>query len=199
MNFTIFGHRRSGNNFLKKGIDSNFISDKTVVSHAPFKDNLVLANGVFVVRDGRDVLTSCYYWWKGCRGSRTNFKSKTFSQYIRGENPVTSKQMELSAEFEKMFTDPIGFWIEYNECWFEKKLVVRFEDLKNNQVDVLDQIGKEFNLKMKTNILESVNKLVGYSPRKGIIGDWKTHFSKDDEELFWSKAKHVMCRLGYER
>ena len=199
MNFTIFGHRRSGNNFLKEGIDSNFICDKITVSHVPFRDKLVLNNGVFLVRDGRDVLTSCYYWWKECRGSRTNFKSKTFSQYIRGENTVTAKQMELSNEFEKMFTDPVGFWIEYNELWLEKKPVVRFEDLKNNQVDVLDLIGKNFNLKMKTDSLESVNKLVGYSPRKGIVGDWRKHFNKEDNEFFWSKAEYIMNKLGYSR
>ena len=199
MNFTIFGHRRSGNNFLKEGIDSNFIRGKTAVSHALFKDILVQPPGVFVVRDGRDVLTSCYYWWKGCSGSRMGFKNKTFSQYIRGESPVTAKQMGLSDEFEKMFTDPIGFWVEYSDSWFEKKFTVRFEDLKNDQLGVLHLIEKEFNLKRKTTNLKNVNKLVGYSPRKGAVGDWKNHFREEDTNLFWSKAGHIMHKLGYER
>ena len=33
--------------------------------------------------------------------------------------------------------------------------------------------------------------------RKGIVGDWKNHFSKGDLKFFYRKAKYVLNRLGY--
>jgi len=34
--------------------------------------------------------------------------------------------------------------------------------------------------------------------RKGVAGDWKNHFSKEDRRVFKEEAGELLIRLGYE-
>jgi hypothetical protein len=195
MKVLVFGHRRSGNHFLMASLEQNFIIEEAVKSHEFFRPKLLETADnpkLLIVRDGRDTLTACYHWWKSARGSLAAMNNKSFSQYLRGEIPHIPK-------FEQSIfvSEPIDMWISYIKSWIGKIPAVRFEDLKGNPTSVLERIENELGLCRKIPELQLVTQLVGYSPRKGIVGDWKNHFNKEDEEIFWSKAGDIMYKLGY--
>lgn len=51
----------------------------------------------------------------------------------------------------------------------------------------------------KPGLTQKGSKLVHPSyPRKGIIGEWKTHFTEEDRQYFSDLAKDVSLKMGYE-
>ena len=199
MHVYIRGHRRSGNNFLKALLNLNFVIDSIGYGHKIFDTGKTVLDKqgpkIFIVRDGRDLITACYYWWKGAPGSRNDFKNKTFEQFIRGKI-IVKGQPNIPPE---MFNDPIGYWADYVIGWHNKLYAVRYEDLKNHPIAMLKKLEKEFSFERKINRLKPLKELVGRRPRKGIVGDWKNHFSIEDEVYFWEKAEQSMRLFGYRR
>ena len=193
---TTFGHRRSGNHFVMETLKKNFMVKRITKSHRPFKPRFLDLAGpkLLVVRDGRDTLTACYHWWKSVKGSRAHMDKKTFHQYIQGNVPAIKGFAQ--ADF---ITAPVDMWVSYMEGWIDKIPIIRFEDLKLDFEQTIVHVGKQLELTKRSSNFEPLDKLVGYSPRKGVVGDWKNHFNKKDEDIFWSKAKHIMYKLGYER
>jgi hypothetical protein len=194
MKVMTFGHRRSGNHFVMATLEQNFVIEKATKCHKFYSPELTVGPSpkILIVRDGRDTLTACYHWWKSVRGSRKQMHDKNFRQFIRGEVPPISDFKE--SEF---VTNPIDMWVNYMSGWVGKLPIVRFEDLKNDLVGTLERVESELNLKRRKKNFSPVTKLVGYSPRKGIVGDWENHFSTEDLNLFWAKAGPTMTELGY--
>lgn len=96
-------------------------------------------------------------------------------------------------------------WLEDSNC-----LVVKFEDLIGSmgggsddvQKETVTSILKHLNLEIDGDKLESI-ALSCYSSssrtfRKGIIGDWKNHFSENHKRQFKEVAGDVLIKLGYE-
>jgi hypothetical protein len=191
-----FGHRRSGNHFIMATLERNFLIEKATKCHKFYRPKLLRGPEpkILIVRDGRDTLTACYHWWKAVRGSRKQMSDKSFNQFVKGEIPAI-------ADFKqsKFITNPIDMWVNYMTGWVDKLPIIRFEDLKNDLVRTLEKVESELKLERKKNNFSPVNELVGYTPRKGIVGDWKNHFSEEDLNLFWDKAEEIMTRLGYSR
>jgi len=177
-------------------------------SHVPFSDSYLSGiirtrTCIYLVRDARDVLVSSYYYWKAGREPdfrvHAIFNELSFSQYLHGEAVDVGKRVcGKSFILPEMFSDPIKHWLSYAE-WSNKIFTVRFEDLKTNYEDVIISVGKYIGRNVYDDVVKYVAKLVGHSPRKGIIGDWKNHFSEEDLEYVWNIAGDTMTKFGYEK
>ncbi len=205
--FKIWGHRRSGNNFLKHSLKLNFNLDKIHVAHWPMDEVIesIALNepGIHIIRDGRDVMVSSFHWWKLQKGSKDRFRNATFQDYIYGRTSlpkrIYKKSYKRHIPEDEMFTDPIGYWAAHVDGWHNKIYTIKFEDLKSSAIETLNIISKELKLERKLNKIKAVKNLVGHAPRKGVVGDYKNYFKKKDEEYFWQKAGEVMEKYGYKR
>jgi len=202
----IFGHRRSGNHFLAELLIRNFgiqFNQNKHKSHSlVFDVSTIPNNSLYLVRDGRDVLVSCYYWWKSTKGAGPAYQDKTFSDYLHGLSVDELLYYDLNYHDVELWLDPIMYWVKHVTGWLNfidelDILLVKYEDLKLDLGRVMNEIESKLRLnKLKPNYI-GVGSLVGHAPRKGIIGDWKNHFNDADLNLFFDKAGEVMERLGY--
>ena len=202
--FLIIGHRRSGNyffwNLLKLNFGTNIFSpDKNFqfTYHRPLRNAnpealMKAKNCIYLMRDCRDTLVSSWYYWRAGKessyGVKELFEKLTFSQYLHGDIPGKGI----------LFSDPIKHWLEYVE-WADVLFTVKFEDLKMNLEKTMKEVGDYFNLQLIVNEVKTVSKLVGHATRKGIIGDWKNHFTDEDLDYFWNRAGESMEKLGYTK
>lgn len=213
----IISHRRSGTHFLWETLKLNFGVDSSSKKegkmggfkyHRPLKSanaKHLMSNNtcIYLVRDGRNVLVSSYYyWWAGKEPSykvQEIFKNMSFSQYLRGEASAVVKEVRKdNPKVGDLFGAPIDHWLDYNE-WSDKLFTVRFEDIKNNLKNTLWEISEYIDVPLKSKKIKSVDRLVGHMPRKGIIGDWRNYFSEEDLDYFWKKASISMEKFGYNR
>lgn len=213
--FKIISHRRSGTHFLWETLKSNFDLKKSPspegdmggfkwhLLHKYTSENFVLNNTcVFLIRDPRDTLTSLWYYWK--KGAESWFrmdeflKGKSFSEYIRGpfENDMSKIEFAKTSPDFGHFLDPVQHWIDYTE-WSNYVYTIRFEDLKHDPIKVLDKFSEKFKIKPIYSKYKLINNLVGHFPRKGVSGDWKNLFSKDDEEYIKEKVLNTMLKFNY--
>ncbi len=156
---------------------------------------------IYIVRDGRDVLTSCYYWhlksgevrdeW-GWRMKERDWEK--FEEFLRSpifmHNNVTVRGAK----------NPIWYWKHHVRSWIRAGVPwFRYEDLINDEKKTLKRIGETLGLKVRKGAkFERFQKLVGFSPRKGIIGDWRNLFNVYDLKRFNGIAGDLMAELGYE-
>jgi len=163
---------------------------------------------VYIVRDGRDVAVSYYSHLKKFRQLADNISFSVYlDSYIGGE------------------LDPYGPWGEHVDGWLngaKNILVIRYEDMLSDAVNVLEKTlrfcGLEFDEKkafdavtacslsklrqIEAKQFDEIKELSSSNPsirffRKGISGDWKNHFNKNDHEKFNAAFAMTMNRVGY--
>jgi hypothetical protein len=220
----IVAHRRSGNHFLWESLHINYnIEDAAGVDgddfkyHRPFN---MAPEGfceeftcVFLVRDPRDTLVSNWFYWKN-NGERRLKMQKfldniSFSDYLRGLdsnnlskfNPEPFDDMDLLL-LTKHIEDPVGFWLDFTAWSDVSHMVMRYEDLHADEEKIIKDFGNRFNLTPTKDPILTIKKdynglLVGYKPRKGIIGGWKDHFSQEDLNYILDRAGDKMKEFNY--
>ena len=159
-----------------------------------------------LVRDGRDVLTSGTFDWllKDAQGT------DRYRYFV---------DKEAGFELKRFFDDDVirkwaENWLETIEC-FESSpadVVVSYESMKQDLAGELDRIAGAVGASPGN--IESLEGLSfeqmsgrkegdGSQPtakaRKGVVGDWKSHFTRADGELFDSIAGKQLVSLGYEK
>lgn len=162
---------------------------------------------IWLVRDGRDVLTSGTFDW-------VQRESKDSIRY----RYLVSQEMAVSPD--RFFDDAViqqwaEHWREVGECALQANLVnpVRYEEMKRNHSVELQRLFKELKVNCDAQIAESCadattfKKTTGRDAgdsqptakaRKGISGDWKNYFTRQDGELFHKIAGELLVKLGYE-
>jgi len=170
---------------------------------------------MYVYRDGRDVMTSLYYYQKQFDKS---FRNTKFSNFLRMENNYDS------ATYHRILDRP-SYWAFHILSWIQKPniLLVRYEDLHEEYIKTLQKIAIHLDiplkpsitdirlkaknstetlfLKLKQRIQSDITKKINYSSvyfRKGQRGEWSTLFNDDDKAFFEKQAGHVMQKLGYQ-
>ena len=187
------------------------------ILHGHYATIRKIKNVVIVWRDGRDVMISWYYHCffiheydndRLVRRSRMALKFRNYED-IRKNLP----------EFiEYVFTrqpNPRFSWSDFADKWAGNKNVihVQYEDLHKSAEEELQRIiyqltGKtlsynrakeivdEFSFKRQSSIINgSKNSFL----RKGIIGDWRNHFTNEAKIVFDRYAGEALLQLGYEK
>ena len=182
----ISSHRRSGSHLflqaLRETRTRSGLPDGTIRHWKPDHPFLVrdcdcLDEVVNIVRDGRDTLVSCYYYYQKIERLDKIFENVSFQDYLYGKVKVKNPDGILKQHWaEKMFSDPVGYWVDFISSWINIGVMVKYETLLKN----FDHIP-----------------LLGRYKRKGIAGDYLNHFTDEDNEYFLSKSKDLMLELGY--
>jgi hypothetical protein len=188
------------------------------IMHGHYLTPKGIKNAVIAWRDGRDVMVSWYHQqlilheWNERQVSRS-----------RRELPLedyTDVYENLPAFIEYAFTRPHSprfSWTEFVRRWHGRKDAthVRYEDLRKDTAGELQRVilgltGKRLSLEAATSIAEefSFERQAGRQPgeenkrsflRKGVVGDWRSHFSPEARETFDRYAGDELILLGYEQ
>ena len=144
---------------------------------------------VYVVRDGRDVMTSLYHYIKSL--AKKEFTT-TFSEFLR--------QKRLYGELGKL--NRIEYWKYHVESWIDRDniIVVPYESLHSSYTETLNHLEKYLCLAKQEKVsnisMDSSSKQSSaVRPRKGIVGDWKNHFSEEDTIFFEEIAGDLLDRI----
>lgn len=182
----ISSHRRSGSHFFLQALRENRVKaelpDGTIRHWKPDHPFLIrdcddLSEVVNIVRDGRDVLVSCYYYYQKIDDLKLPFKTATFQDYLYGRVEVKNPDGILKQHWtEQMFYDPVGYWVDFVSSWLEVGILVKYEGMLERFSHI---------------------PLLGRHKRKGIKGDYKNHFTSKDNNYFLSKAGSLMRTLSY--
>ncbi|NHZ86445.1 MAG: hypothetical protein GWP19_11280 [Planctomycetia bacterium] len=157
------------------------------------------------VRDPRDKLISEYWHSRNFPGHWAHDQAQklSISEFI-------TYKLE-SGEFEKETLNWIRNWLKNRDI--KKSTVIRYEDMLNDPITVLKKIfnflGFKIEQKKIENIIEinSFDKITGRKRgesddtkfiRKGVSGEWKTIFSKEQKLKFSKIGDDIIEKLGYQ-
>ncbi len=153
------------------------------------------AKYVHLVRDGRDVIVSKYFFEKDfCvnNGILERFDDN-FDDYVEKisyewNNYVTNwmNRNIIICKYEDLLTDPVGTTSNL---------------LKTLDLDAdTDLIVKAFELNTMDKMKKSIENTYKHNTfvRKGIAGDWINHFSDKNKSAFKKNAGELLIKLGYE-
>ncbi len=158
----------------------------------------------YIIRDGRDVMTSCHYYFNKAT-SEFPF-TKSVGELMR-KNPQafsfdTAYSLVRSNTMVERWTRHLLSWIEQPKLFNKDKFY--FGDANENYC-IINSDHLYFNFNKKMNFIAFVLKktsppfctrpLLGSSrsvaPRKGIIGDFIEHFKEHDYKFFFDEVGKV--------
>ena len=177
------------------------------------------ANDTIVMwRDGRDVVVSHYYYHLFHR--RTTMPGWADAQQERlGIKDAHDIQRYLPRYIDYCFTDgppPNMTWTSFIETWKNRTGYVdtSYEAMRQDPRREMKKILQYLlahdidDVKLDSCISKfSFENVTGRNPgeedvysfvRKGIVGDWKNHFTREAREIFNYHAGQTLVDLGYE-
>ena len=158
---------------------------KTHSDYPLYKAHYHPAKNIYVQRDPRDTLTSFYHYLNSDAFHQNqpqagDQRSKSMSEFLRKPlTPFLRWCYSLNGDARNV----VERWALHTAGWqhAENTRTVHYEDLKRDYEAVLAEVIAFIGLR-----LQPVRKPVGLFdelsvlPRKGIVGDWKSLFSADD-------------------
>lgn len=191
---------------------------QSCVVHGHYYRNFAGGPTTLVVwRDGRDVMVSFYYQ---CYFSRDPI-SRPIVLYMRQALPFPDYddiQANLPVFIERSMTNQIWpkfSWADFVRQWRDRPVTtyVRYEDLRHAPVEELQRLvsaltGRALPANRAQQIVErysferQARRPAGTVDnasfhRKGIVGDWRNHFTQEAEEIFLHHAGAQLRLLGY--
>lgn len=176
-------------------------------------------NVVVVWRDGRDTLLSWYYH---CLFPNDLGGNKVLVERVRTDLRFTDYEdvySNLPRFLEYSFTrqsSPKFSWADFARSWHghSEAVHLHYENLKADGVEELRRVvreltGEELSAERASSIVEnfSFSRQSGRRPgeesrsflRKGVVGDWRNHYSTEAREVFDYYAGRELILLGYEQ
>ena len=175
-------------------------SPRVIKSHALYKS--AFPKVIYLVRDGRDVYVSYYYY----RLKQLD-EGITFSDYLRRID-----------HFPCLWNEHVESWLKWDQPQ-PNMLLVRYEDLLSNPEaelrKMVDFIGIDISNDVITHAVEvsrfdkmrEIDQTKGRKynltgtkdfVRKGKAGTWQDEYSQEDIAYFKEIAGDLLIRLGYE-
>ena len=183
------------------------------------------AKVVHIVRDGRDVaVSSVHHQWNNATdqgGRRKLSREKVAKREAYREDPDTFGASgesiftgEHVAEIARSWSASVSRAMADAALLGDNYYQVRYEDLLAEPVGearrLLQFLGADSGEEVARECVEaaSFEQLSGGRNkgeedsssfyRKGVAGDWKNHFTKEDKRVFKEEAGELLIRLGYE-
>ena len=181
-----------------EGSGSYGLTDSCVIKSHEMPDSILHkleAQFIHMVRDGRDVVISKYFYEKDFCVKNRIIKEfdYTLDEYIE----KTSKE-----------------WAEYVNSWETRNVITcKYENLLQDALKELIKVFSLLNISValetikavieantKEKFKKSLDKAFKYNTfvRKGIAGDWKNHFNDKHKAIFKRNAGELLVKLGYE-
>ena len=150
------------------------------------------------------------------KGNKSLVNRVTADLQLKDIHDIKSNLLKFIEYTYKDKKHPKFSWAEFGNRWHGKKnaVHVKFEDLRQNSVSQLQRIvleltGQKLEKDKAEKIVKefSFEKQSGRQPgqenfnsfmRKGIVGDWKIHFSSESKRKFDYYAGEALISLGYE-
>lgn len=184
---------------LKMHFSPSFDQIQDLTFREAYRSLLERSDKVYVVRDGRDVLVSYFYFRIRFDGGTTDF-----AEYLR--SPIRSHGLTVAQ-----------YWSQHVTGWMRESdvHVVRFESLRESPTVAVEELGRQLNLtrnakrirplpKDTRRWVRAIKRALGLQrstailPGRGAVGGWTSHFSDEDKELFKREAGKTLTTLGYE-
>jgi hypothetical protein len=162
----------------------------------------------FIYRDPRDLLVSQVYY------ATEIYEGHALHEFY---NRLPNMDERLKAVIQGIHEDEKasrpGIADQYSRfmAWlhFPAVMPVRFEDLITNRsqainamLDHLEQTGYHIPVDRQIaieKIVRSIDPKRSPTFRKGVVGDWRTHFTDEHKRLFKDTAGDLLIQLGYEQ
>ncbi|UYV68937.1 hypothetical protein LAZ67_6001702 [Cordylochernes scorpioides] len=199
----------------------NLNKPRIIMSHLPFNKipKSDKAKYIYVVRNPKDVLVSYYYFCNFMVETQLTF-NQFFDRFIDG-NIFWGDYFEHVKEWYKHRDEPNVLMISYEEMKTDtKKIVLQLAKFLGNDHEkallddsnILEAIVKNSSVEeckkvmqmekmLKPEEIEDINVSEGQQNftfvRKGIIGDWKTHLSSEQNEIINEKANKTLSGIDY--
>jgi hypothetical protein len=154
------------------------------------------ANTLHLMRDGRDVVVSKYFFHKD----------------FEVNNQITES---FDYAFDEFVEKTAIEWAEYVTAWSAADVLqVTYEELLNNTFETLrgilrrfdidvgkDQIIRGIQANTREKFREKLGKAFSHNTfvRKAVSGDWANYFSPENKQVFKKAAGEALIAMGYER
>jgi hypothetical protein len=160
---------------------------KTHSDRERFESGYPKAKVVYVLRDPRDTLVSFYYYFiqqadKIVRSSDGR-ESATLSEFLR--RPLTpnlrwaNSRHDAGRNVAERWANHVRGWLGAGDT-----VVVRYEDLKTDFRLVLERLAPFLGFRLlPVQSPVALHDAFSVLPRKGVIGDWRNHFTAEDESF----------------
>ncbi len=150
---------------------------------------------VFLVRDPRDVCISGAYHW---RVTPAEFLDRMIKGDVAkcGRWDVYYHGLHLIAELRP---DIDQSWITYEYLLNDTRhqLITRLSEIGLRAV-VLDEAIERQSFSNRSKDLDE-KEMRRNNMRKGVVGDWRNHFTKEMQDRIWNEFGWIMERLGYDK
>ena len=176
-------------------------------------------NVVVVIRDGRDIMVSAYYYMLFKNEVNKQFGVDHYRRHLKFED-YDDIQSNLPRFIEQLFDTHVKqtfhfSWSDFIDSWLNQDVpIVRYEDLLTDAAGELVRVtkaltGNAVDRSKAQAVVEkySFKKLSGRKQgeenkksfvRKGIAGDWKNHFTIEASQVFDHYAGEQLIKSGYE-
>jgi len=168
---------------------------------------------IYLIRDGRDVMVSYYFYHRTYINTNSTQKYKNWLRKIRNwskSNPA--KDCQDFAVFLEKYTDE---WVIHVTTWLNRQptAVISYEDLKTAPEATLNTLFQNLNVEVAPETIQQALAIFNFKQlakrregeedrssffRKGIVGDWQNHFSAQDLQFFTEKTREILTQTGYE-
>ncbi|AUC78003.1 hypothetical protein CW736_00610 [Nonlabens sp. MB-3u-79] len=173
---------------------------------------------IFLLRDGRDVITSgVFHWFNKIKISEdlSDFEKQRRDIFLNNNTNDLRRFFQ-----DKEIVQWANEWKQTLEIIEKAKLhhnikIIRYENMLENPSLILKECFSFLNVRFNQSIIDNSvragsfkimskgrelgEQKVNAHVRKGVTGDWKNYFTKDDAILFNEIAGNALIMHGYEK